>query len=53
MATFKPEVFNPDIAHVTDAAGNVFQVLNDAGDDWAESATKAQQDQYYEALNDH
>ncbi len=48
MATFKPEVFNPDIAHITDAAGNVFQVLNETGDDWDESATQLQQTQYYE-----
>jgi len=36
-----PETFNPAIAHLVDADGNVFQVLNEAGDDWDEAATQA------------
>lgn len=44
--TFTPPVYNPNIAHITDAAGNVFQVLNAVGDDWDEAATVAQQAQF-------
>lgn len=36
-----PETFNPNIAHITAADGTVFQVLNEAGDDWDEAATSA------------
>ena len=35
-----PENFNPSTAHIRDGE-NVFQVLNEAGDDWDESATRA------------
>ena len=38
--------FNPNIAHIVAEDGTVFQVLNEAGDDWDEAATRAQ----YEAL---
>ncbi|MDD2722231.1 MAG: hypothetical protein PHH47_13085 [Gallionella sp.] len=44
---FTPPLYNPAIAHITDGAGNVFQVLNAAGDDWDEAATVAQQTQFY------
>lgn len=37
-----PETFNPNIAYITAADGNVFQVLNEAGDDWDEAATRAE-----------
>lgn len=36
-----PEDFNPNIAHITAADGTVFQVLNDAGNEWDEAATRA------------
>lgn len=36
-----PESFNPAIAHIRDGE-HVFQVLNEAGDDWDEEATRAQ-----------
>lgn len=41
-----PKNFNEAIAHITDPAGNVFQVLNESGDDWDEAATKAQQEDF-------
>jgi hypothetical protein len=44
---FKPENFNPLIAHIIDEAGNTFQVINAAGDDWDEVATAAQQAAFY------
>ncbi len=31
-----------DIAHLTAPDGTVFQVLNEAGDDWDEAATQAE-----------
>lgn len=31
----------PDIAHIVAEDGTVFQVLNEAGDDWDEAATAA------------
>lgn len=43
-----PEGFNPNIAHITGEDGTVYQVLNDAGDDWDEAATHAQ---YQASLN--
>ena len=46
MAPFIPKNFNPNIAYVTDSKGNVFQVLNNAGDDWDEAATMQQQAQF-------
>jgi len=36
--------YNPDIAHITAQDGTVFQVLNEAGDDWDEAATQAAYD---------
>ncbi len=42
-----PTDFNPSIAHVEDADGNIFQVLNESGDDWDEAATIAQRDAFY------
>jgi len=36
-----PETFNPLIAHLTDAEGNIYQVLNEDGSDWDEAATAA------------
>lgn len=39
-----PETFNPNIAHITAEDGTVFQVLNEAGDDWDEAATRAAYD---------
>lgn len=42
-----PETFDPSIAYITADDGTVFQVLNDAGDDWDESATRAQYDAYF------
>lgn len=36
--------YNPDIAHITAQDGTVFQVLNAAGDDWDEAATRAAYD---------
>lgn len=42
-----PTGFNPSIAHIADGAGNLFQVLNEAGDDWDEAATIAQRDDFY------
>lgn len=41
-----PETFNPNIAHITAEDGTVFQVLNEAGDDWDEAATRALYDAY-------
>ena len=41
-----PASFNGAIAHITDPAGNVFQVLNESCDDWDEAATKAQQEAF-------
>jgi len=38
----KPATFNPNIAHITAEDGTVFQVLNEAGDDWDEAATRAE-----------
>lgn len=35
-----PETFNPNIAYITAEDGSVFQVLNEAGDDWDEAATQ-------------
>lgn len=35
-----PENFNPNIAHIKDGE-NVFQVLNEDGTDWDETATQA------------
>ena len=34
-----PENFDPNIAHIRDG-DHVFQVLNEAGTDWDESATR-------------
>lgn len=34
-----PDNFRADIAHIRDR-GNVFQVLNEDGDDWDEEATR-------------
>jgi hypothetical protein len=36
-----PDTFNPSIAHIRDGE-YVFQVLNEAGDDWDEAATRAE-----------
>lgn len=44
---FKPDKFNPAIAHIQDVAGNLFQVINEAGDDWDEVATVAQRAAFY------
>lgn len=33
--------YDPNIAHITAQDGTVFQVLNEAGDDWDEAATQA------------
>ena len=35
------QTFDPNIAHITLPDGTVFQVLNAAGDDWDEAATRA------------
>lgn len=32
--------YNPNIAHIVAQDGTVFQVLNEAGDDWDEAATR-------------
>lgn len=45
--TFQPETFNPAIAHIIDAAGNIFQVINEAGDDWDAVATQQQMTDFY------
>lgn len=34
--------YDPNIAHITTEGGTVFQVLNEAGDDWDEAATRAE-----------
>ena len=39
---FVPATFNPALAHISDEAGNIFQVLNEAGDAWDELATQEQ-----------
>lgn len=43
---FIPATFNPNFAHLKDDAGNVFQVLNESGDDLDQVATIAQQEQF-------
>lgn len=42
----KPATFNPNIAYITAEDGTVFQVLNEAGDDWDEEATRAEYQAY-------
>ena len=37
---------DPNIAHIVASDGTVFQVLNEAGDDWDEAATRAAYDAY-------
>lgn len=37
-----PETFNPNVAHIAVWNGPIFQVLNEAGDDWDEPATQEQ-----------
>lgn len=44
-----PETFNPNIAHIAVPDGPVFQVLNDAGDDWDELATRTQYEAWQQA----
>jgi hypothetical protein len=39
---FVPATFNPALAYISDEAGNIFQVLNEAGDAWDELATQEQ-----------
>ena len=39
---FVPATFNPALAHISDEAGNIFQVLNEEGDAWDELATQEQ-----------
>jgi len=41
--------YNSDIAYITAQDGTVFQVLNEAGDDWDEAATKAAYDAWMAA----
>lgn len=41
-----PEEFRENIAHITLSDGTIFQVLNEAGDDWDEAATSAEIDEY-------
>lgn len=41
-----PDTYNSHIAHITAADGTIFQVLNDAGDDWDEAATRAAYEQW-------
>jgi hypothetical protein len=36
-----PATFNPLVAHITAGDGSIFQVLNEAGDDWDEAQTAA------------
>ena len=36
-----PATFKENIAHIRDAQGNVFQVLNEEQTDWDEAATSA------------
>lgn len=33
--------YREDLAHITAPDGTVYQVLNEAGDDWDEAATRA------------
>lgn len=40
-----PEI-NEALAHITHSDGAVFQVLNEAGDDWDEPATRAEYERY-------
>lgn len=47
MTTHTPSTYNPSIAHIEDADGNVFQALNETGDDWDEAATLAQREAFY------
>lgn len=42
-----PETFNPSIAYITETNGDIFQALNEAGDDWDEEATVRQREEYY------
>ena len=42
-----PDDFNELIAHIRDGE-NVFQVLNEDGDDWDEAATRAAYERYLE-----
>ena len=40
-----PDNFREDIAHIRDGE-NVFQVLNEDGDDWDEAATRTAYERY-------
>jgi hypothetical protein len=44
-------VISESIAHLTAQNGERFQVLNDAGDDWDEAATRAQYEAAWLALH--
>lgn len=48
---FKPQTYDAAIAHIADQDGNIFQVLNESGDDWDEAATKAQEATFYNQTN--
>ena len=45
MAT-QPTTFDPNLAHIEAADGTKFQVLNETGDDWDETATAAAYNAY-------
>lgn len=49
MTKIVPEDFKPNIAHIEADDGTVFQVLNLAGDDWDEAATRADYDAWLAA----
>lgn len=44
--TYNPNIahIDPNIAHIEAQDGTVFQVLNEASDDWDEAATRAEYD---------
>lgn len=42
----RPDTFNPNIAYITAKDGTVFQVLNEAENDWDEEATRANYEAY-------
>lgn len=45
-----PGGFNPSAAYIETAGGQVFQVLNEEGNDWDEPATAAE---YYAWMDEH
>lgn len=51
MTAPTPLTFDPNVAHITHEDGSIFQVLNEAGDDWDEAATQAAYDAYCAATS--